>query len=132
MSLAFIVEPDLAPVIDRALELLFKRMCANGTRPPLAAVELQRWAQVVTRGLALATGGLPSDDAPVALLLTIPDVAAELGCGVTKVKKLITAGHLPTVDFDGVRRVRRQDLDAYIAGLPPGTFRDRIITKEAG
>lgn len=130
MSLAFIVRPELAPELDRALELLFKQMADGGIRASAGALELRQWAQVVIRGLALASVAVSADDGPVAQLLTIPDAAGELRCGVTKVKKLIATGALPTVDFHGVRRIRRQDLDEFVAGLPPGTFRSRMTLKE--
>jgi excisionase family DNA binding protein len=130
-GLQFTVGAEHAPILDRALELLFKQMADCGIRPSADALELRQWAQVVLRGLALPPAGLPADDGPVPQLLTIPDAAGELRCGVTKVKKLIATGQLPTVDFDGVRRIRRADLDAYVAGLAPRSFRQHVSLKEA-
>lgn len=129
MSLAFVVRPELAPVLDRALGLLFKQMADCGIRPSVDALELRQWAQVVMHGLSLASVAVPVDDPPMPALLTLPEVARELGCGVTKVKKLVATGALPAVDFDGVRRVRRQDLDSFVAGLGPRSFRTEVQAK---
>lgn len=53
------------------------------------------------------------------LLLTVNDVAAELGCGRDTVYSLLTTGALPSVKLGArLRRIRRADLDAFIGSLP--------------
>jgi excisionase family DNA binding protein len=52
------------------------------------------------------------------LLLRVPEVAQRLGISRAKVYELIAAERLPSVKIDGCRRVRSQDLTAYVNGLP--------------
>lgn len=52
------------------------------------------------------------------MMLTIRDVAAELGCGRDTVYRLLASGQLPSVLIsDRLRRVRRSDLLAFIEAL---------------
>jgi excisionase family DNA binding protein len=52
------------------------------------------------------------------MLLSVSQVAAELGCGRDTVYRLMTAGELPSVVLAGrLRRVRREDLRAYVSSL---------------
>jgi excisionase family DNA binding protein len=52
------------------------------------------------------------------MLLSVADVAAELGCGRDTVYRLMTSGALPSVILGGrLRRVRREDLRAYVESL---------------
>ncbi len=62
-----------------------------------------------------------------ALAVTYADVAALLRCSKRTVERLVHDDVIPTVDVAGTRRIRRADLDAYVAGLP--SFRDSIRTK---
>jgi len=50
-------------------------------------------------------------------LLTVEQAADILKIGRTKVYELITAGDLRTVTIGRCRRIRRSDLQAYIAQL---------------
>jgi len=52
-----------------------------------------------------------------ALLLKIPEAAAQLGVSRAKLYELIASGTLPAVKIDGCRRVRTDDLRAYVEGL---------------
>ncbi len=52
-----------------------------------------------------------------ALLLKIPEAAAQLGVSRAKLYELIASGVLPAVKIDGCRRVRTDDLRAYVEGL---------------
>ena len=53
------------------------------------------------------------------MMLSVADVAAELGCGRDTVYTLLASGRLPSVLVgERLRRVRRRDLEQYIAGLP--------------
>jgi excisionase family DNA binding protein len=51
------------------------------------------------------------------LLLTVPQVAGQLGIGRSSVYRLIDAGTLPTVAIGRARRVTRAALLAYVEGL---------------
>ena len=53
-----------------------------------------------------------------ALLIKIPEAAAQLGVSRAKLYELIASGALPSVKVDGCRRVRTDDLRAYVEGLP--------------
>ena len=53
-----------------------------------------------------------------ALLIKIPEAAAQLGVSRAKLYELIASGALPAVKVDGCRRVRTDDLRAYVEGLP--------------
>ncbi len=48
------------------------------------------------------------------LLLTDQEVAQLTGASRSKVREWIRAGRLPSLKLDGLRRVRRGDLDAFI------------------
>jgi excisionase family DNA binding protein len=53
------------------------------------------------------------------MLLSVAEVAAELGCGRDLVYALLASGRLPSVLIgERLRRIRRDDLEAYVAGLP--------------
>jgi excisionase family DNA binding protein len=52
------------------------------------------------------------------MLLSVAEVAAELGCGRDTVYRLMTSGALPSVIVGGrLRRVRREDLRTYVDSL---------------
>lgn len=53
------------------------------------------------------------------LLLTVDEVATEMRCSDWPVKQLIKSGALPSIKVGGLRRVRRGDLETFIAGIPP-------------
>lgn len=54
------------------------------------------------------------------MLLSIAEVAAELGCGRDTVYALLTSGVLPSVRLgDRLRRIRRRDLEAFVAQMRP-------------
>lgn len=52
-----------------------------------------------------------------ALLIKVPEAAALLGISRAKLYELIASGALPAVKVDGCRRVRTEDLVAYVDGL---------------
>jgi len=53
------------------------------------------------------------------MMLSVPEVAAELGCGRDTVYALLASGRLPSVLIgERLRRIRRQDLEQFIAELP--------------
>jgi len=52
-----------------------------------------------------------------ALLLKVPEAAVRLGVSRAKLYELIASGALPAVKIDGCRRVRTDDLHAYVERL---------------
>lgn len=57
------------------------------------------------------------------LLLTLPDVARMLAVSRATVERLVAAEDLASVKVGSGRRVRRADLDAYVASLPERSAR---------
>ena len=52
------------------------------------------------------------------MLLSVPEVANELGCGRDTVYGLLASGGLPSVLIGTrLRRIRREDLHAYVDSL---------------
>jgi excisionase family DNA binding protein len=51
------------------------------------------------------------------LLYRVPEAAASLSLSRAKVYELIRSGALPSVRVDGSRRVRAEDLRAYVDSL---------------
>lgn len=56
---------------------------------------------------------------PGSALNTIPQTGAYLNVGRSKVYDLITSGELPSVSIGRRRFVRTDDLEAFVANLPP-------------
>jgi excisionase family DNA binding protein len=53
------------------------------------------------------------------LLIKVPEAAARLGISRAKLYELIASGALPAVKVDGCRRIRTDDLRAYVDSLTP-------------
>jgi excisionase family DNA binding protein len=51
------------------------------------------------------------------LLYRVPEAAEYLSLSRAKVYELIRAGMLPSVRIDGARRIKAEDLCAYVASL---------------
>jgi excisionase family DNA binding protein len=51
-----------------------------------------------------------------ALLIEVPEAAAQLGVSRAKLYELIASGALPAVKVDGCRRVRTEGLRAFVDG----------------
>lgn len=51
------------------------------------------------------------------LLLTVPEAAGYLGFGRTKVYELVGTGEIPSVRVGGSRRIKSDELVAYVASL---------------
>lgn len=62
-----------------------------------------------------------SADGSLPLLLSYRRVAAELSVSTRMVERLASAGVLPVVHVGSAPRVRRSDLEAFVAGLAPGS-----------
>lgn len=67
------------------------------------------------------------------LMLTKREAAAELRVSVRQLERILAnpAAHLCSVRVEGGVRIRRTDLDAYVAGLSSRSFRDQIEEKTA-
>jgi len=54
------------------------------------------------------------------MLLSVTDVASELGCGRDTVYALLADGALPSVRLGGrLRRIRRCDLESFVGQMRP-------------
>lgn len=74
----------------------------------------------------IVTATAPTTTSRPRMMLSVPEVAAELGCGRDTVYALIASGKLPSVLIgERLRRVRRQDLERFIAELPASTVTTR-------
>lgn len=51
-------------------------------------------------------------------LMTVEEAAGHLKVGRSTTFRLLQSGQLPSVKIGGSRRVRRSDLEAYVANLP--------------
>jgi excisionase family DNA binding protein len=90
-----------------------------------------RTRQQPTEG-ALGPGG-PDAGLMTSLMLTIRETAGALRCSTRTVERLVAAGELRAVKVAGATRIRRGDLDAFIAALSPRaalSFRDRVDVKD--
>lgn len=63
-------------------------------------------------------------------VMTKREAAAALGVSSRTVDRLIARGTLTAVKVEGSTRIRRADLEAYIAGLAPRSFRDSVTEKD--
>ncbi len=62
-------------------------------------------------------------------LLTKEEAATLLRCSTRTLERLVARDEVQTVLVRGGVRIRRADLDAYVAGLQPRTFRDATMVK---
>lgn len=59
------------------------------------------------------------------MMLSVAEVAAELGCGRDTVYALLASGQLASVRVgERLRRIRRPDLERYIGELPTSPVSD--------
>lgn len=63
-------------------------------------------------------------------LTTKAEAARALRRSVRTVERLIASGDLLAVQVMGATLIRRSDLDSYVAGLTPTTFRDKVGRKD--
>jgi excisionase family DNA binding protein len=59
----------------------------------------------------------PVDNTP-RRLLTAAEARAEIGVGLSTFNKLVMSGDISVVWIGSIRRVRRSDLDEFLASLP--------------
>ncbi len=63
-------------------------------------------------------------------LLTKREAAGALRCSTRTLERIIASGALPAVRIEGQVRIRRVDLDAFVAALLPSSFRGQVETKD--
>jgi excisionase family DNA binding protein len=124
--------PELAANIARGIVLRRQELASLGlTVPGLAAAEAIVAKQIRT-GQETPPFCDPAtlvDARPMRMTLTLDEAADELRVSPATVRRLVKTGQLATVKIERSTRVRRQDLEAYLAGLGPGSFRARVIEK---
>jgi len=70
------------------------------------------------RPRATATSPSPSTPTPDSLI-SVTDAADLLGVGRSKLYELMNRGVIASVKIDRCRRIRRSEVDRFIAALPP-------------
>lgn len=114
--------PELAGHIAIALELHRRWWTQPGRQLPDGLDELARAMRDA------ATSGQEQQQidnvvdldqiAPVPLAYSYEDAARLLRCSARKVRRLVTDGELTAVRLGGLVRIRRADLNAYLAAAP--------------
>ena len=113
-----------------------KEAARDGFALPIAVVGLRQFLQELATARPLAT----REDSPAPdgdslgmanrILLGKREVAGLVGLSVRSVERLIASGALPAVTVCGRTKVRRADLDAYVAQLSgPRSFRSGVSEK---
>ena len=119
-----------------ALSRYIKESTREGKRVPVELVTALDFLTNVVRTRQESTRlGDPGDLAhggamTTTSLLTKREVAHDLRCSTRTVERLISFGELTSVNVSGGIRVRRSDLDVYVAGLGR-SFRERVDVKDS-
>jgi excisionase family DNA binding protein len=76
-------------------------------------------ASVVRQAVADALAAVPPSTGSVdtAAMVSVPEAANRLGLGVTKTKKLIASGDIPSVMLEGRRLVPVAGIESYVDQL---------------
>lgn len=90
-----------------------RRRDADAFRSWLVGVTKGQDGSISLEGFDVAQGGR------MTMLLDFEDVADVLQVSVPTVKRLVKDGHLPAVKVARLTRIRRDDLDRYVAELEP-------------
>jgi excisionase family DNA binding protein len=118
-----VVDPLVAAHLASALTAHLRHLRADGLPVPAAVAELHsRLSQAVRSGQGRTALDVIAEigDGPSVSprLLTLGSTAVALSCSERQVRRLITTGDLPAVMLGSSPRVRLDDLDAYVSGLP--------------
>jgi excisionase family DNA binding protein len=97
--------PIAATTVDLLAVLASRATGRDHTRPGATSLDISERA--------------PQGPAQQRQLLTKQEVAQVIGCSTRTVDRLVTAGRLVAVTAPHGTRVRRTDLTAYLASLPP-------------
>lgn len=113
---------------------------ANGSEVPRNLLALSEFVADCVRPRQETTpraeSGESVDGSPMTngLLLTKREAASELSCSVRTLERLVAGGQLRTVPVGGrgTVRIRRSDLEAYVASLAPpsSSFLDAASRKD--
>lgn len=133
-----ILDPDRAEALHLAVALdLHRQTCrTNGVFLPAALDQLGAWCWRRAKGDSEGQTGptlaeiVRTFQTP-SVMLTYAQAAQWLKVSTRTLKRMVTAGEIPTVTVGGSVRIRRADLEHYIASLGPRPLRDRIESKSA-
>jgi len=119
-----------------ALELHARTCRANGLVLPVSLAGFAARCWEVARGDSDRQEPTPLAELvtilhgpPMQLLLAVADVAKLLDISKRSTERLIADGTLPSVTIGANRRVRRQDVEAYVDSLAPRSFRADVESK---
>lgn len=121
--------------VAAAMDRYVRELKRDGVTPPLEVLAVAEFLAdcVTVRQDATPLGDTrPLVDAGVMKehpLLTKREAAEALRRSPRTIERLIASGTLTAVKVEGSTLIRRVDLDAYIAGLSPRSFRDRVEAK---
>lgn len=122
-----------------ALSRYSREIRREGIAPPSDLLALAEFftdcARVRQDATTLASTADPGDGGAMTkhLMLTKREAAAELRVSVRSLERILARpdSGLRAVQVEGGVRIRRADLDAYVAGLSGSSFRDQIEEKTA-
>jgi hypothetical protein len=122
-----------------ALSRYFKEVRREGVTPPPELLTLAEFftdcARVRQDPTSLARSVEVEDGVAMSkhLMLTKREAAAELRISVRSLERILARldSGLRAVQVEGGVRIRRADLDAYVAGLSGRSFRDQVEEKTA-
>ena len=120
-----------------ALARYSKELRREGISPPAELLSLAEFftdcATLRQDATRLASSGEPGDGGAMTkhLMLTKREAAADLRISVRSLERILARpdSGLSAVQVEGGVRIRRADLDAYVAGLSGSSFRDQIEEK---
>lgn len=111
----------MVQVVTRAGGPSIERLAEAEERLRAAVAQLHQMASEVLAVAAESAGAVRGSrlavraDSP--LLLTVDEVAEQLGISVSKAWQLVGAGTIPSCTVGRTRRVRATDLAGYVEGL---------------
>lgn len=131
--------PALALHVATAVEVHARACRSNGVDLPPELVDVAKWAWNIARSdcgrleaSSLAKWVDRVHAAPMTPLLhTVVDAAKALALSPRQVQRLIATGAIPSVTVGTARRIRHEDLTAFVDSLAGYSFRERIEAKVA-
>ncbi|SDP46401.1 DNA binding domain-containing protein, excisionase family [Klenkia soli] len=117
---------ELLAHIAAALALHARRLRSEGLPVPPALLVAATWATDCVRTRQVATSldrlvELLDGERVEKMLLTKDQAATALGVSVRTLDRVVASGALTLVKVEGSARIRRADLDGYVAGLSAGS-----------
>jgi excisionase family DNA binding protein len=130
------LDRGLALHVAVAIDLHAKTCRANGMPFPPELADLAKTCWRHAKGdsdrqepTSLAELSREVQGGPVVLLVDVSEAAEMLGVSSRQVERLVASGALPSVKVGASRRIRRSDLEAFVASLPPSPFGSRVQAK---